>query len=127
MRITVLALAFVAGAAHAQRMEPGEWEFVSEVGLPGMPSQQTAYRQCLTAEQARDPMAWNRGQRLPADCQVSEKLGPGSMSWEIECPSSGLRGAGKAQLSAASMSSELTMSGGVTTKTHGNRVGPCKP
>jgi len=127
MKAAVLALVLVALDAQAQGMQPGEWEFVSEVAVPGMPAQQTAYRSCLTAAQARDPMAWDRGRRLPADCQVSEKLAPGSVSWTIECPSSGMRGAGKAQLSASSMSSVLEMSGGVATKTRGNRVGPCKP
>ena len=125
MRAGLLALALVAASAHAQRMQPGEWEFVSEVSVPSMPPQQSAYRSCLSAAQARDPVAWSNG-RLPADCQVSEKLGPGSVSWEISCPS-GTRGAGKARFSANSMSSELRMSGGIVTKTRGNRVGPCKP
>ena len=127
MRAGILALALAAVSAHAQRMDAGEWEFVSEVALPGMPPQQTAYRSCLTAAQARDPLSWDPSQRLPSDCQVSEKLAPGGVSWEIECPTSGMRGAGKAQFSASSASSELKMTGGVVTKTRGNRVGPCKP
>ena len=49
MRTLALLLALVAGAAQAQRMEEGEWEFVSEVAVPGLPRpQQSGYRACLT-------------------------------------------------------------------------------
>jgi hypothetical protein len=73
-------------------------------------------------------MHWSPGARLPGDCRVGTlKLGPDAHAWDLECPVSGMRGAGKAQMSRASLHSELTMSGGVTTKTRGRRLGPCKP
>lgn len=110
-------------------MEPGEWEFVSEIAMPGLPRpQQSGYRACLTPEQARDPMYWGRGAQVPSDCRVTTmKLGPDYTSWELECPASNMRGAGRAQISRNSMSSELQLTGGVRTKTRGQRRGACKP
>jgi hypothetical protein len=118
-----------ASSAHAQRMEEGEWEFVSEIAMPGLPRpQQSGYRACLTREQARDPMYWGRGAQVPSDCRVTTlKLGPDYTSWELECPASSMRGAGRAQISRNNMSSELKLTGGVVTKTRGQRLGPCKP
>ncbi|MDH5578787.1 MAG: DUF3617 domain-containing protein [Betaproteobacteria bacterium] len=127
--IGALLLALFAASAHAQRMEAGEWNFVSEIVMPGLPRpQQSASTACLSREQARDPLHWSPGARLPSDCSVGTvKLGPDATSWELECPQSGMRGAGKAQISRGSMSSELQMTGGVRTKTRGMRLGPCKP
>jgi hypothetical protein len=129
MRGLVLLLALFAASAHAQRMEEGEWEFVSEIAMPGLPRpQQSGYRACLTREQARDPMYWGRSAQVPSDCRVTTlKLGPDYTSWELDCPASGMRGAGRAQISRNSMSSELKLTGGVVTKTRGQRLGPCKP
>jgi len=125
----VLLLAFAAASVHAEKMEEGEWEFVSEIDVPGLPRpQQSGYRDCLTREQARDPLYWGRSARVPADCRVTTvKLGPEYTSWELDCPTSNLRGAGRAQISRTGMSSELKLSGGVATKTRGRRLGPCKP
>ena len=110
-------------------MEAGEWEFVSEIATPGLPRpQQSGYRACLTHEQARDPLYWGRAAQVPSDCRVRTlKLSPDSTSWELECPASGMRGAGKAQISRGSMQSELRLSGGIHTKTRGRRLGPCNP
>jgi hypothetical protein len=125
----LLLLALAATSAQAQRMEPGEWEFVSEIAMPGLPRpQQSGYRACLSAGQARDPLYWGRGAQVPSDCRVATmKLGPDVTSWELECPASGMRGAGRAQVSRNSMSSELKLTGGVLTKTQGRRLGPCNP
>ena len=129
MRIALLLLAFFTASAQAQRMAEGEWEFVSEIAMAGLPRpQQSGYRACLTRVQARDPMYWGRSALLPSDCRVSSmKLGPDDTSWELDCPASNMRGAGRARLSRGSMSSELKLSGGVRTKTRGRRLGPCKP
>jgi len=135
MPIARLSVVFVALAslghfskASAQSLEPGEWEFISEIAMPGLPRpQQSGYRDCLTREQAKDPMFWGRSATVPSDCRVSTlKLGPDYTSWELECPASNLRGAGKAQISRNNMTSELKLSGGVHTKTRGQRLGPCK-
>ena len=129
MKFLLLFLACVATAAHAQRMEAGEWAFVTEIATPGLPRPQQAGKQaCLTRDQARDPLHWAGATRLPSDCRVGTlKLGPDVTSWDFECPVSGMRGAGRAQVSRNSMSSELELTGGVRTKTRGQRRGPCNP
>ena len=124
MKRLVLLLALVPTVAAAQSLDPGEWEFVSDIAMP----QQSGYRACLSSEQAKDPLFWGRGAHLPSDCRVvSQKLGPGMTSWQIECPASGMKGAGKAQTGSASMTSELQLSGGIRTQTRGQRRGPCNP
>jgi hypothetical protein len=73
-------------------------------------------------------MYWGRSAQVPSDCRVTTlKLGPDTTSWELDCPASNMRGAGRAQISRGSMSSELKLTGGVVTKTRGQRLGPCKP
>ena len=126
--VAILLFGF-ATAAHAQRMEEGNWEFVTEIATPGLPRPQQAGRQaCLTRDQARDPLHWAGATRLPSDCRVGTlKLGPDYTSWGLECPASGMRGAGRAQISRHSMSSEMELTGGVRTKTRGRRLGPCNP
>lgn len=124
-----LLLVLAAGGAYAQQLEPGEWEFVSDIAMPGLPRpQQSGSRSCLTPEQSKDPLQWGRGAQVPSDCRVTTlKLGPDAVSWDMECPVSGMRGAGKARIGRGSVASELQMTGGVRIKTQGRRLGPCKP
>ena len=125
-----LALALASSGAAAQQVEPGEWDFVTDVGMPGLPRpQQSGLRTCLTREGARDPLRWS-AHRLPADCRVATlKLGPDTVSWELECPGSGMRGKGNARLGKGSMQAETQLGGGASvdmrTKTQGRRLGPC--
>jgi len=126
------ALALACSGVHAQQVEPGEWDFVTDVATPGLPRpQQSGLRTCLTREGTRDPLRWS-AHRLPADCRVaSMKLGPDTVSWEMECPASRMRGSGKARTPGGSLTAE-TQLGGVAsvdmrTKTQGRRLGPCTP
>jgi hypothetical protein len=127
-----VALALAAAGAAAQQVEPGEWEFVTDVAMPGLPRpQQSGLRTCLDREGARDPLRWS-AHRLPSDCRVATlKLGPDTVSWELECPGSGMRGKGIARLGKGSMQAESQLGGGasvdVRTKTQGRRLGPCTP
>jgi len=127
--ILAFALVFCALGVHAQQLEPGEWDFVSRIDMPGLPRpQESGYRTCLAPAQAKDPLQWGRAAQVPADCRVTTlKLGPDTAAWELECPSSGMRGAGKARFGRGSMQSELQLSGGVRSKTEGRRLGPCNP
>ena len=132
MRAFLAVLLVVATPALGQAMEPGEWEFVTDVAMPGLPRpQQSGLRTCITREGARDPLTWS-AHRLPSDCRVaSMKLGPDSVSWETECPGSGMRGKGNARLGKGSIQSETQLGGGASVdmriKTQGRRLGPCNP
>jgi hypothetical protein len=129
--LTASLLAASAPLAQAQQMDPGEWEFVTTITMPGLPRpQQSGYRTCITREQAKDPMHWGRGPQQPADCRATTlKLGPQGTSWEMQCPSTGMRGTGRARFGRGSMESETQLGGGASVdmrmKTQGRRVGPC--
>jgi hypothetical protein len=125
------ALAFAPASTLAQQVEPGEWDFVTDVATPGLPRpQQAGIRTCLTRETARDPLRWS-AHPLPSDCRVATmKLGPDAVSWEMDCPQSRLRGKGSAKLGRGSLSAETQLGGGASvdmrTKTQGRRLGPCQ-
>ena len=129
-RLAALALLCLATGASAQQVEPGEWDFVTDVAMPGLPRpQQAGIRTCLTRETARDPLRWS-AHPLPSDCRVaSMKLGPDAVSWEMDCPASRMRGAGKARFGRGSLTAETQLGGGASvdmrTKTQGRRLGPC--
>jgi len=129
-RLAALALFLFAAGAAAQQVEPGEWDFVTDVTMPGLPPQQQAgVRTCLTRETARDPLRWS-AHPLPADCRVSTmKLGPDAVSWEMDCPQSGLRGKGQARFGRGSLTAETQLGGGASvdmrTRSQGRRLGPC--
>ena len=122
--------ALAAARVLAQDVEPGEWEFVTEVTMAGLPRpQQAGMRLCLTSQTARDPLRWN-AHPLPSDCRVATmKLGPDAASWQMECPSSGLRGSGNMRYRRGSLTAESQLGGGASvdmrTKTQGRRLGPC--
>ncbi|HEX9182030.1 MAG TPA: DUF3617 family protein [Burkholderiales bacterium] len=125
-----VAAALMPATVSAQQVEPGEWDFVTDVAMPGLPRpQQAGIRTCLTRDTARDPLRWS-AHPLPSDCRVaSMKLGPDAVSWEMECPASRLRGAGKARFGRGSLTAETQLGGGASvdmrTKTQGRRLGPC--
>lgn len=125
------ALALAPAGAQAQQVEPGEWEFVTDVTMAGLPRpQQAGMRICLERDRARDPLRWS-AHSLPGDCRVATmKLGPDTVSWEMECPASGMRGAGKATFGRGSLTAESQLGGGASvdmrTRTQGRRLGPCQ-
>ena len=131
--LTASMLAFATLAAHAQQMEPGEWEFTNTMSSPALPQPQTmTIKQCVTSKMAGDPAGWQP--RPESDCKVTPKGKSGdSVSWDISCPKAGMNGTGNARLAGATIEGEtkMTMSGQgqsveMTTKTKGRRVGPCK-
>jgi hypothetical protein len=125
------ALALAPATAQAQQVEPGEWDFVTDVAMPGLPRpQQAGMRTCLTRESARDPLRWS-AHPLPSDCRVATmKLGPDAASWEMDCPQSRMRGKGQARFGRGSLAAETQLGGGASvdmrTKTQGRRLGPCQ-
>ena len=126
-------IALACMAAHAQKMEPGQWEFTNTMISDKLPKPQTmTMKRCLTSKEVSDPAGWQP--RPESDCKVTPKGKSGdSVSWDIACPKAGMNGSGTARLAGATVESEtkMTMSGQgqsvqMTTKTKGRRVGPCK-
>jgi hypothetical protein len=132
---TLLAAASGAAAAQQQGMEPGEWELTTTISSPMMPKPQTAtVRHCIKAEDLAEPSRWMGGSPPGSDCTLTplERDARGA-SWEMACPSSGLKGRGRARFAAGLMDSEMQMSGmqegkkfEMQTKTRGRRLGPCR-
>lgn len=138
MRKTLVAamLAATATAAPAQQqMEPGEWEFTSTMTSRMLPAPQSmTTRKCIRKEDTSDPMSW--GGRQESDCKITPKgQTADTYSWEMSCPTSGMRGTGTARYGRGTVETEMKMSGSstkgqqfdMTTKMSGRRVGPCKP
>lgn len=136
MRIaaTLLALA-CAGAAWGQGLEPGEWEFSSTTSSPMLPKpQHMTVKQCVKKEDAANPERWMGRQSEKSDCKFTHgKKGMDTVTWEMTCPKSNMRGSGSARIGRDAMESDLQMSGDMQgrkfemrTKMSGRRLGPCK-
>jgi len=136
IRSLVFATLAAAGfaAAAQDRMEPGEWELTTTASMPGMPKPHTAVvKRCIKKEDIDNPSRWMGGKPPGSDCKLTPgKREPGSASWEVACPSSGMKGRGRARFAKGMLESEMQMSGmqqgqkfEVHTRTRGRRLGPC--
>ena len=133
--IVFASLAAASFAVSAQdKMEPGEWELTTTVTMAGMPKPQTAtVKHCIKKEDIDDPSRWMGGKPPGSDCTLTPgQREAGSATWEVSCPSAGMKGQGRARFAKGMMDSEMRMSGmqqgqkfEVHTRTRGRRVGPC--
>jgi uncharacterized protein DUF3617 len=131
-KLACLMLITMCAPVLAQEMEPGEWEFNTTMTAPGMPQAQTfTNKRCVTAKDS-DPSRW--ADKRQGDCKVSpSKKSGGTYTWEVSCPSSGMRGTGTARVTRSTVESELRLAadmGGqkmeMLTKTTGKRLGACQ-
>jgi len=129
----MLAALCVAPAALAQKVEPGEWQITSTVTSPMFPKAETRVeRHCVRKEEVDDPNRW-MGQMAP-DCKVTTKgQSADSLSWEVSCPQTGMRGTGTMRWTRTSMDIDMEMAGNMQgqkfemkSRVSGKRVGPCK-
>jgi hypothetical protein len=126
-------LAVACTVVHAQRMEPGEWEFTNTMTSPKQPKPQTmTMKRCLTKEDVSDPAHF---QGTPeSDCKVTQKGKKGERyAWEMSCPKSGMKGAGTTRYSKSTIDGEARITASskgqpieMATKMKGRRLGPCK-
>ena len=128
---SMIALACVA--AHAQRMEPGEWEFTNTMTSPKLPKPQTmTMKRCLTKQDVSDPAHFQG--KPDADCKVTQKGKTGNRyAWEMSCPKSGMKGTGTTRYGKNTVEGETKITASskgqpfdMTTKMKGRRIGPCK-
>jgi hypothetical protein len=129
-----LVLAAAAGAAGAQEMEPGEWQFTSTATSAMFPQPQTSVTtHCVRKEDAADPSRW-MGNKPDSDCKMTLQPRSGDrQAFEFACSKSGMRGGGTIRHGRDSVQSELRMAGTVqgqsfeiSTSTSGKRLGPCR-
>ena len=129
----VVAIALAPCAAHAQKMEPGEWEFTNTMSSPKLPKPQTmTMKRCITKEDVTDPAHFQG--KPEADCKVTPKGKKGdSYAWEMSCPKSGMKGAGTTRYGKGTVEGETKITASskgqpfdMTTKMKGRRLGPCK-
>jgi hypothetical protein len=130
-KLICLILFAMCAPALAQEMEPGQWEFTTAMSMPGMPQPQTMTNaRCITKEDS-DPSRW--ADKRQGDCKVSPSKKSGSTyTWEVSCPSSGMRGTGTARVTRSTVDSELRITGDgggkpfeMVTTTKGKRLGAC--
>jgi Protein of unknown function (DUF3617) len=133
-KVACLMLLAMCTPALGQEMEPGEWEFATSMSAPGMPQAQTfTNKRCVTKED-QDPSRWADKQQGKSDCKVSpSKKSGGTYSWDVSCPSSGMKGTGTARVTSSTVESEMRLvadMGGqkmeMLNKTTGKRLGACK-
>ena len=133
-RLTIaLAIALASTTAHAQKMEPGEWEFTNTMSSPKLPKPQTmTMKRCITKEDVTDPAHFQG--KPEADCKVTLKGKQGdAYAWEMSCPKSGMKGNGTTRYGKNTVEGETKVTASskgqpfdMTTKMKGRRLGPCK-
>ncbi|HEX2199462.1 MAG TPA: DUF3617 family protein [Burkholderiales bacterium] len=114
MRRLLAALLVAAPAsALAQALEPGEWEFTSTTRSPMLPKPQSVnMKQCVKEEDAGNPERWMGRQDGKSDCTFTHgKKGPDTLTWEMSCPKSNMRGSGSARIGAGTLDSDMQLSG----------------
>jgi hypothetical protein len=134
-----LLLAFLAaasGAALAQGLEPGQWEFNSVMIVQGAAKANPTtlnVKRCISKEEAADPQKWWGKQADKSDCKVTPgKKGGNSFTWELSCPKQNMRASGVATVGRGTMESTQTIvterqgkKAEMTMKMTGKRIGPC--
>ena len=136
MKALLLALSLTyANMVFAQAIEPGEWEFTTEARSPMLPKPQNmTSKRCITKEDAENPEKLFARQSEKNDCKFTPGARTGdSLSWEMECAKSNMRGTGTARFGQGTLESEMRMTGemqghkfNITSRTTGKRLGPCK-
>jgi uncharacterized protein DUF3617 len=131
-KLAGLLLIGLCSPALGQEMEPGQWEFTTTMSMPGMPQPQTMTNaRCITKADS-DPSRWADKQQ--GDCKVSpSRKSGGTYTWDVSCPSSGMRGTGTARVTRSTVESELRLAGDMggqkfemLNKTTGKRLGACQ-
>jgi len=126
-------IALVCAAAHAQKMDPGEWEFTNTIRSPKLPKPQTmTMKRCITHQDVTDPSHFQG--KPEADCKVTPRGKKGdSYQWVMTCAKSGMQGSGTTRYGKGTVEGETRVvsssakgeSFEMTTKMKGRRLGPC--
>lgn len=125
-----------ASAAHAQALQPGEWEIHSVTTSRLFPSgQSSTFKHCVTPEDAANPEGWMARQSEKGPCRITPRSRTDdSMSWDVSCPGANMNGSGEARITAPGrVESEMQMATELqgyrfemNTRALARRIGPCK-
>lgn len=123
--LTAFLLAAAAPIALAADIQPGLWEIALESRMPAYPEfapPAAVMKQCLTAQDARDPSRVIGGASSPEarDCVYTDKRDTGSrFSFSMQCGGAfGIRAQGDITYSATSMEGSITS----TANAQGQRI-----
>ncbi len=135
----VMALFFLlgivrgAGAETSPHFKPGEWKIEavmtlksSSPGIPGMPSRESSFLECLSAHH----LVPDQKARMPRGCVLSRHLQGNTLAMTIRCGSSVTRGSYTYSGTTFKGQSVTTMRGNLPmsmeTRFSGHYVGPCR-
>ena len=128
--LTACSPVFAAG------MQPGEWQINATTTSPLFAAAQSSvFKHCVTREDAENPERWMARQSEKGECKLTPRERTAdSMTWEMACPRTNMRGSGAARLTGpATLEGEMNLTGNfqghavqMSTRMSGKRLGPCK-
>ncbi len=125
----VLALAASLFAQGPRR--DGKWEVKIEMQMPGMTMPAQTVTQCVTKEEAADPLkAMPQGKDAnPGDCKVSDyKVDGNKVTWSMTCEKDRMTGTGEFIYAGETYTGSMKMNTqgqAMTMKYSGKRLGDC--
>jgi hypothetical protein len=135
--VALLAAPLMAGPAHAGdglRLEPGEWEFTSQVNMPVGPAHPAQTRRECIVEPEVTPDHFN-AQNM-SGCTFSDvKASKSAMSWTMNCPSPDgkVSGKGRVRSTGKTLAGKIAMTISVENNAmrmdvawNGKHLGPCE-
>lgn len=131
--VAVGLLAVPARAGDGLRLDPGEWEFTSQVNMPVGPAHPAQTRRECIVEPEVKPDHFN-AQNMNGCTFGDVKTSASEMSWTMTCPSAEgkVTGRGKVTSTGKTMAGRIAMTVAVEGHTmemdvdwKGRRLGPC--
>ncbi|MFH1653894.1 MAG: DUF3617 family protein [Pseudomonadota bacterium] len=117
----------ISSASNMPDLNEGEWEMVTEMDMPGMPSQTNKHTKCI-----------KKGNAVPVPDQennectlVEQNVSGGEVSWTYRCKSEvgDMLSKGKIKYAGDTMDGKVELTMGERTwasKISGKRIGDCK-
>jgi Protein of unknown function (DUF3617) len=139
MHKLLLAAFLIPALAHADNIEPGNWEFTVDVHAEGLGAFQPkpgpiVNTRCITAEQAANPAKVLGDAGARGECQFSNQHDTGAeFTFDVQCTGRiPVHGSGKMRYSAQTLDGDMDLAGDAQgmkfkTRSHVNarRIGPC--
>jgi len=135
-----LAACLAAGAAHAQEMRPGLWQYTMTMNIPGMPAgagpQSHSVQHCVTPKDVQDKSAFRPKGDDAGKCAISDFRQQGNQfSYTIACKGEmSMTGAVKGSHTADTMTVDMDMKltparegmSSIKQSMTAKRIGDCK-